>query len=105
MLNSTVPTPETALFGFSAGTAKLASIANTSLSGNEKRTCASHTRFSSSYQCGFTSGVPTRYLTIKPLHGARTPAKLVRGGGKPPLLVTTRSETVVVRLPDLNAAA
>jgi len=113
MLNSTVPTPETAPLGslFCAGTGKVASMAKTSSSGSENITLGSQLRSSSSYQCDAPSG-PVRYLTIRPAHGAGTPDAFSSGAGSPPLtpspagpLVTVRSCSAVVRLPEWKAAA
>ena len=108
MLKRTVPTPAWKPSGPATWTGGLAvaSMANTSLSGSVNLSLASQLRPSSSTQL-----VPS-CCTIRLTSGWSTPRKSVVGGGKPmpsgalgPPLVTIRSCTVAVRLPEWNAAA
>src|SRR5215471_8848226 len=79
MLNSVVPT----WANDEVCVSLLASIANTSLSGNLNRTDPSHTRRSSSSQWPLV----LLNLTISPTSGAGSPAESVAGPGLPPGLV------------------
>jgi hypothetical protein len=78
MLNSTVPT--WAKLAVSAGVAALASMANTSRSGSEKRTPASQSRPSSSSQWFVT----LLNRTMRPTSGCGVPWTLTLGAGSPP---------------------
>src|SRR5438128_2086326 len=119
MLKRTVPTPAKTLVW--TGGVAVALIANTSLSGSEKRTAALQFRpRPSSHRL-----VLGLNLTISPVSGCRVPSKFVLGAGRPPGAVkkppvlfptthggalapsshTTPSESDVVRFPEWKTAA